>query len=164
MTRFSDNLYSGFQAATSAASSKSMVTLRKGQYTFSGAGNTTAVTRTGTLPPNTQNLRAELYITNAGSATVSNKITVSAGGTDLITITQFGSAQGVVSDTKAGVATFTYVASACANVPVPATSQTNGGEIPFAITFLPVSADKIGTYSLQLSFNRADTNTLGISS
>ena len=79
MTRYSDNIYSGFQALTSATSSKSAVSLRKGQYNLSGAGNTTAVTRNGVFPPNTQNLKAELYITNAGSATVSNKITISAG-------------------------------------------------------------------------------------
>lgn len=163
MTRYSDNIYSGFQALTSATSSKSAVTLRK-TYNFAGAGNTTAVTRLGVFPPNVQNLKATLYITNQGSATVSDKITVSAGGTDLITITSFGSSSGIASDTKVGVATFTYVASACANPPVPATNQTNGGEIPFAITFLPVSADKTGTYQIELSFGRADTNTLGVTS
>jgi hypothetical protein len=164
MTRYCDNIYSGFQALTSATSSKSPVGLNKGQYTFAGAGNATAVTKLGVFPPGTQNLSATLYITNAGSATVSNKITVSAGGTNLTTITSFGSSQGVATYTQAGVATFTYVASACANVPAPATSQTNGGEIPFAVTFLPVSADKIGTYSLVLDFNRADSNTLGVTS
>lgn len=161
MTRYSDNIYSGFQAPTSAASSKSAVVLRK-VYNFAGAGNTTAVTRAGTFPPNTQNLKATLYVTQQGSATVSNKITVSAGGQDLITLTQFGSANGIASDTKVGFATFTYIASACANPPVPTTNQTNGGEIPFAVTFVPVSADKTGTYQIEISFSRADTNTLGV--
>lgn len=163
MTRYSDNIYSGFQGLTSASTSKSAVVLRK-VYNFSGAGNAVAVTRAGTFPPNTQNIKATLYITQQGSATVSDKITVSAGGFDLITITSFGSATGVVGDTKAGVATFTYIASACANPPVPATNQTNGGEIPFAVTFLPVSADKTGNYQLEISFSRADTNTLGVTS
>lgn len=160
MTRYSDNIYSGYQALTSATSSKSAVVLRK-VYNFAGAGNTTAVTRNGVFPPGTQNLTARIFITQQGSATVSDKITVSAGGFDLVTITSFGSATGVAGDTKTSVATFTYIASACANPPVPA-STNNNGEIPFAVTFLPVSADKTGTYQLELTFNRADSNTLGI--
>jgi len=161
MTRYSDNIYSGFQAPTSAASSKSAVTLCK-TYNFTGAGSTTAVTRSGTFPPNTQNLSAELFIIANASATTSNKITVSAGGTNLITIDQFGSAQGYAAVTTTSLARFTVIASACATVAAPATNQTNGGEIPFSVTFLPVSADKTGSYQLCLTFNRADTNTLGI--
>lgn len=160
MTRYSDNIYSGFQGVTSAASSKSVVVLRK-VYNFSGAGNTTAVTRTGTFPPGVQNLTARIFITQAASATVSDKITVSAGGFDLVTIDQFGSAAGVAGDTKVGVARFTYIASACAQPPAPA-STNNGGEIPYALTFLPVSADKVGQYQIELTFNRADSNTLGV--
>lgn len=162
MTRYSDNIYSGFQGLTSAATSKSAVSLSK-TYNFAGAGNTTAVTRNGTFPPGAQNLLATLYITQQGSATVSNKITVSAGGKDLLTITSFGSANGVASFTTTSVATITYIASACASIPVP-TGANNGGEVPFAVTFVPVSADKTGTYQLELSFNRADTNTLGVTS
>lgn len=160
MTRYSDNIYSGFQSITSATSSKSAVVLRK-TYNFAGAGNTTAVTRNGVFPPGTQNLTARIFITQQASATVSNKITVSAGGFDLVTISQFGSATGVAGDTKVGVVLFTYIASACANPPVPA-STNNGGEIPFALTFVPVSADKTGTYQVELTFNRADSNTLGV--
>lgn len=163
MTRFSDNIYSGFQALTSATSSKSAVSLSK-TYNFAGAGNTTAVTRNGVFPSGSQNLYATIYITQQASATVSNKITVSAGGKDLLTVTSFGSATGVASFTTTGVATITYIASACASIPIPATSQTNGGEIPFAVTFVPVSADKTGTYQLILDYNRADSNTLGVTS
>lgn len=158
MTRYSDNIYSGFQAATSANSSKSCVVLRKVHNFNATTGSTTL---SGTFPPNIQNLTARIFITQQGSATASNKITVSAGGTDLITISQFGSATGVAGDTKAGVASFTYVASACAAPPVPA-STNNGGEIPYSVTFLKSSADKTGTCQIELSFNRADTNTLGI--
>lgn len=160
MTRFSDNIKSGFQSITSATSSASVVALRK-VYNFAGAGNTTAVTRSGVFPPGTQNLTARIFITQQGSATVSDKITVSAGGFDLVTIDQFGSATGVAGDTKTSVARFTYIASACASPPVP-TGANNGGEIPFAVTFVPVSADKTGTYQLEITFNRADSNTLGI--
>lgn len=161
MTRYSDNIYSGFQAVTSALSSKSVVRLTKGPYAFAGAGNTTAVTRTGVFPPGTQLLTARVWITQQGSATVSDKIVVSAGGTDLITIDQFGSATGTAADTKAGLARFTYVASACFAPPVPASSN-NGGEIPFSVTFTPVSADKTSVVNVELNFSRADSNTLGI--
>jgi hypothetical protein len=85
MTRFSDNIKSGFQAATSANSSASVVVLRK-VYNFAGAGAAAAVTRLGTFPPGAQNLTARLFVTQQASATVSNKITVSAGGFDLVTI------------------------------------------------------------------------------
>lgn len=162
MTRYSDNLLSGFQGLTSATSSVSPVTMRSNTFNFSGAGNGTAVTKLGVLPPGAQNLTATLFITNAASATTSDKITVSAGGQTLVTITSFGSAVGIASNTLAGVATFTYIVSACATVAAPATNQTNGGEIPYAVTFLPVSADKVGTYQLHLSFNRTISNTLGV--
>lgn len=162
MTRFSDNIYSGFEALTSGTSSRSPVMLCK-TYNFAGAGAAAAVTRTGTFPPQVQNLRAEIFITQQASATVSNKITVSAGGFDLVTIDQFGSATGVASDTKASVARFTYIASACANPPAPA-STNNGGEIPFSVTFLPVSADKTGTYQVKLTYNRADQGLFGTTS
>lgn len=161
MTRYADNIYSGVQALTSATSSVSPVGLRSNTFNFSGAGNGTAVTKNGVLPSGAMNLLATLFITNAASATVSDKITVSAGGQTLVTITSFGSAVGIASNTSTGVATFTYIVSACAVVAAPATGQNNGGEIPYAVTFLPVSADKVGTYQLHLSFNRAITNTLG---
>lgn len=161
MTRYSDNIYSGFQALTSATSSKSPVTLCK-TYNFSSSVGSS--TLKGVFPPGAQNLRAVLYITQNASATSSDAITVSAGGTTLFTITGFGSATGIASDTKAGVATFTYVASACASIPVPATNQTNGGEVPFAVTYVLSSANKLGSCQLKLEFNRADSNTLSVTS
>lgn len=155
MTAFKDNIYSGNIATTSANSSLSAVRLAK-TYNFAGNGTATAVTRSGTLPPNAENVMATLYVTNAGSANVSNKITVSAGGNNLIVIDQFGSAQGIASATLAAFARFTPVVSAMASPVAPAAS-TNGGEIPFSVTFLPVTDDTTGTYQLHLSFNRADT-------
>lgn len=157
MTRFADNIYSGFQAATSGASSYSPVNLSR-THRFTAVGGVTAITQTGTFPPNTQNLTGSLYILQQASATVSNKITVSAGGNNLLTIDQFGSALGYIpAVTVAGQGRFTMIASACATVAPPATGQTNGGEIPYAVTFLPVSADKTGVYQIVLDFNRADT-------
>lgn len=156
MTRFSDNVYSGFDALTSALASRSAVVLTK-TYNFSGAGSVTPVTRTGVFPPNVQNVLGALYITQQGSATVSNKITVSAGGNNLLVVDQFGSAAGVVPGvTVASVGRYTPVASACAN-PVAPSSTNNGGEIPFSITFLPVSADKTGTYQFTMTYSRQDT-------
>ncbi len=155
MTRYSDNILSGFQAATSAASSMSNVSLNK-THKFTAVGGTTAITQTGTFPPNTQNLSGYLYVIQNASATVSDKITVSAGGTNLFTIDQFGSAGGQAGSTTTSFARFTYLSSACATVAAPA-STTNGGEIPYAITFLPVSADKTGIYQVNLQFDRKDT-------
>lgn len=156
MTRYSDNIYSGFDAVTSALSSRSSVALNK-TYNFSGNGTATPVTRNGVFPPNTQNVSFELYVTQQGSANVSNKISVSAGGFNLMVIDQFGSAAGYGFQTTTSFARFTAVASAMANPPVPATGQTNGGEIPFAVTFLPVTDDTTGTYQLSITFNRSDT-------
>lgn len=163
MTRYADNIYSGFQAPTSGASSKSPVVLRK-THNFTNPGGTASVTQTGTFPPNTQNLRAELFIMNQGaSATASDKVTVSAGGVNLYAITGFGSAVGIGVATQAGFATFTVTVSAVATVVPPATNQNNGGEIPYSVTWVPSSAGRLAQYQLALTFNRADTNTLGTS-
>lgn len=156
MTSFKDNLYTGNLALTSATSSLSPVRLSK-TFTFSGNGSATQVTRSAVFPPNTENVIATLYVTNAGSANVSNKITVSAGGNTLVTLDQFGSAVGIGSASLAAFLRVTPIVSAMASPTAPATS-TNGGEIPFAVTFLPVTDDTTGTYQLHISFNRADTN------
>lgn len=155
MTQFKDNIYSGNIATTSANSSTSFVRLGK-TFNFAGNGTATAVTRSGVFPPNSENVAVMLYVTNAGSANVSNKITVSAGGNTLVTIDQFGSAQNIASNTLAAFARFTYVVSALASPVVPA-AVANGGEIPYSVTFLPVTDDTTGTYQLLISYNRADT-------
>lgn len=155
MTRYSDNILSGFQAATSATSSMSAVSLRK-THRFTAVGGTTPITQTGTMPPNTENLSGYLFVVANASATVSDKITVSAGGTNLFVIDQFGSAQGQSGGSLTSFARFTYVSSACAVV-APPTSANNGGEIPYSVTFVPVSADKTGIYQVHLTYNRKDT-------
>lgn len=154
MTRYSDNILSGYTAVTSALSSRSAVLLTK-SYNFSAV--TGSQTQKGTFPPGTQNLTATLFITQQGSANTTSKVTISAGGTDLVTITSFGSATGIAEFTTTGVATITYVASACQNVPVPATNQTNGGEVPFAITYAKDAGDPSSTFTVVLNFNRTDT-------
>lgn len=155
MTTYKDNVYSGNLALTSALSSMSPVRLSK-TFNFAGNGTATAVTRNAVFPPNVENVMATLYVTNAGSANVSNKITVSAGGNNLVVLDQFGSATGIASATLASFVRVTPVVSAMASPVAPAASN-NGGEIPFAVTFLPVTDDTTGTYQLHLSFNRADT-------
>ncbi len=157
MTLYSDNIYSGFIAATSAAQSAAPVRLSKThRFTQPAGGGAAAITVTGTFPPNTENLSAALYIIANSSATVSDKITVSAGGTNLLSITSFGSTSGYFSQTTTGLGTITVIASACYSVAAPATGQTNGGEIPYSATFLPVSASR-GDYQLVFHFNRKDT-------
>lgn len=155
MTSFKDNIYSGNIATTSGNSSLSAVVLRK-THVFNAVGGVAPITQTGTLPPNTESLSGYLFVVQNASATVSNKITVSAGGNNLFVVDQFGSAGGQSGGSLAGFCRFTYVASACSQ-PVAPTSANNGGEIPYAITFVPVSADKTGVYKLHLSFNRQDT-------
>lgn len=155
MTTFKDNIYSGNVATTSANSSQSFVRLGK-TFNFAGNGTASAVTQSGTFPPNTQNVQATLWITNAGSANVSNKITVSAGGNNLLVIDQFGSAQGMASSSTTSLVRFTPVVSAMA-APVAPAASSNGGEIPYSVTFLPVTDDTTGTYQVLLTFNRADT-------
>lgn len=125
-------------------------------FNFAANGTATAVTRTGTFPPNTENVIATLYVTQAGSANVSNKITVSAGGNNLVVLDQFGSAAGIGSASLAGFLRVTPVVSAMAS-PLAPTPSNNGGEIPYSVTFLPVTDDTTGTYQLHISFNRADT-------
>lgn len=155
MTRYSDNIYSGFVAPTSAACSKSYVQLGK-TFNFTALAGT-GVTLTGTLPPGTQNLYATLFITQQGSANTSNKITVSAGGTNLLTFDQFGSATGFLPGLSvASVGRLTIVASACAIVAAPATGQTNGGEIPISVTYLKDAGDPSCTCQLSLMYNRVD--------
>lgn len=148
MTRYSDNIYSGAQGLTSATSSKSAVGLTK-TFRFSGGSGT----RNFVLPSGVQNLDAKCYILAQGSAATSDSITVSANGTNLITFSGMGSATGVVRQTTAGLGTLTVVASACANLNANA-------EVSAAITL--ASVDTAADYQVQLFFNRADTNTLGV--
>jgi len=152
MTIFGDNIYSGNQAITSALQSVSPVQLTR-VHTFAqpATGGAVAVTQTGTFPQGTQNLDAKLFILVNGSATVSDKITVSAAGTNLLSFTAFGSAGGIVRQTTVGLGTYTPIASACAVV----TGAANA-DLSYSVTFLPVSASISTSYQLQLVFNRKD--------
>lgn len=147
MTVFGDNLYSGNLAVTSALSSTSPVVLSKTHRIAGGTGSTV----TGVFPQGTANLDAKLYIMLNASATVSDKITVSAGGTNLITITQFGSTAGVLRGTEVGLGVLTTTASACAVVAGAASS-----ELAYSVTYLANTAATGADYQLVLTFNRKD--------
>lgn len=141
MTTFADNIYSGQQALTSALSSQSEVVLSR-TFRFTGGG---APTQTFVFPAGVQNLNATCYIIQDGSAATTDTITVSAGGTDLITFSSMGSAAGVVETTLAALGTKTIVASAAANLSATA-------EVSAAITL--ASTDTATDYQVQLRFNR----------
>lgn len=141
MTAFGDNIYSGLIAATSGLSSFSSTVFNR-TFRFTGGG---AATQTFVLPTGVQNLNATCYIIQDGSAATSDSITVSAGGTTLITFSSMGSATGLVETTLAALGTKTVVASACANLSTTA-------EVSAALTL--ASTDTATDYQVNLTFNR----------
>lgn len=149
MTTFGDNIYSGNLALTSAQSSTSPVALRR-VHRIPGGG---AFSAAGVFPQGTQNLNARLYIMLNASATVSDKITVSAGGTDLITFTQFGSTAGLLEVTTTGLGIKTVVASACGLMPGAANA-----ELTYSIAYPANTAATGADYQLVLEFNRGAAN------
>jgi len=147
MTTFGDNILSGNIGVTSAASSVSPVLLTKTHRIAGGAGSTV----TGFFPKGTMALDASLYIMLNASATVSDKITVSAGGVDFITISQFGSTSGLLRDTTAGLGILTVTASACAIV-----AGAAAGDLQYSVTYPANTAATGADYLLQLTFSRKD--------
>lgn len=143
MTTFADNILSGDKVATSAASSFAPVILTR-TFRFAGTG-----TQTFTFPKNVENLDAKLFIMANGSAATTDRITVSAAGTNYLAFTSFGSAGGIVRQTTTGLGTYTPIASACASVSTTA-------EVTAAVTLL--SVDQAAVYQLQLMFNRSRTS------
>lgn len=141
MTGFADNIYSGSIAATSALSSMSEVQMSR-TFRFTGGG---AQTQTFVFPTGVQNLNASCYIIQDGSAATSDSITVSAGGTDLITFSSMGSAAGLVETTLAALGTKVVVASAASNL-------SSTAEVSAAITM--ASTDTATDYQVQIRFNR----------
>jgi len=148
MTIFGDNIYSGNQAVVSAQASYSPVDLTR-TFRFTGGG---AQTQEFVFPTGVQNLNAVCYIIQDGSAATSDSITVSAGGTTLITFSSMGSAGGVVETTLAALGTKTIVASAAANLSTTA-------QVSAAITL--ASVDTATDYQVKLTFNRIRTDING---
>lgn len=156
MTRYSDNIYSGFQGLTSAQSSKSAVLLGKTYFVSAGAAVTQVIA--GTFPPNTVNINTGVYVIQAGAATTSDNIILytngsASNGQKVLSFLAIGSAA------NQRYAPTSYITSAAAQPQPPATNQTNGGEIPFKVV---VSSTSTASYQIHITFNRLDTNTLGV--
>lgn len=155
MTRYSDNIYSGYQSVTSALSSRSAVDLCKVYNISAGTGVTQSIP--GTFPPGTQGISARLYVTQQGAATTSDNIILyvngsAANGQKVLSFLAVGSAAVSLTPT-------TFITSAAAQPPVPSNlTQNYSGEIPFKVV---VSSTSTAAYQIKLTFNRADTNTLG---
>lgn len=159
MTRFSDNIYSGREGVTSALSSQSPVMLCR-VHTFTNVGAAVGSTQTGTLPAHSENIVPRVFITTAGSATVSDKITVSAAGLDMVTFTSFGSSQGILDRTTTALGAVVVNASALAGPLATTPNGINGPEVSYSVTYLPSSASRNTVYKVILEFNRADRNFL----
>ena len=146
MTLFSDNLYTGNIAVTSALSSKSgAVYHRYHRYTAGGGG-----TQTGVFPVGTRNLDAKVWINSTTvSAATATTVVVSAGGTVMIAIAGIGSALGVLRNTQAGLGVITNTASATHVLSGAATA-----ELPYSVTMVKASGDTTGDYGIQLTFTR----------
>lgn len=146
MTLYTDNIYTGSIAITSALSSKSGALFSRTHRFAGGAGGT----QTGVFPAGTENLDVKVYIrAQTVSAATATRFTVSAGGTNLIAVTGIGSALGVLRNTQAGLGAITNTASATAVLAGAAAS-----ELSYSVTMVAASGDTTGDFSIQLLFNR----------
>lgn len=141
MTTFADNLQTGLEAMSSGTSSIAGAVYNR-TFRFTGGG---AQTQQFVLPTGVQNLNATCYIIQDGTAATTDSITVSAGGSTLLTFSSMGSASGLIETTLAGLGTKTVVASACANLSTTA-------EVSAALTL--ASTDTVTDYQVNLTFNR----------
>lgn len=148
MTTFADNVSSGLLGITSALASYSPCNYSR-TFRFTGGG---AQTQNFVLPQDVQNLNATCYIIQDGSAATTDSITVSAGGTTLITFSSMGSAAGLIETTLAALGTKVVVTSACANLSATA-------EVSAAITL--ASTDTATDYQVNLTFSRLRRDPLG---
>jgi len=147
MTLFSDNLYTGSVAITSALSSRSGTQFHR-YHRFTGGGNST---QTGVFPVGARNLDLAVWIRQqiTASAATNTRFTVSAGGTNLIAVAGIGSAAGVLRNTQAGLGTLTNTASATAVL-----TGAAAAELPYSITIVGASADTTSDFDIQLLFTR----------
>ncbi len=148
MTVFGDNIYSGNVSITSASTAASEITLTRTHRFNTGVSQT----QTGTFPRGAMNLDSKLYILANASATVSDKITVSAGGVNFLVWSSFGSASGIARQTTTSLATYTPVASACAVLVSAA-----GDDLTYSVTSLQGTDSPGSDYQLQLTFSRKNT-------
>lgn len=147
MTSWRDNILTGAPAVTSALSSLSPVRLSR-TFRFTGGSGTQSFV----FPTGVCNLNAVCYINANGSAATTDKITVSAAGTNLLSFTSMGSATGIVEVTTAALGTKTVIASACSVVTNTVT------EVTAAVTLL--STDTAADYQVTLLFDRIRQNLI----
>lgn len=150
MTVYSDNIYSGnlVGTLTSATTAASEIVLTRTHRLNTGVTQT----QTGVFPQGAMNLDSTLFILANASATVSDKITVSAAGVNLLVWSSFGSASGVARQTTAGLATYTPVASACAVIAGAAST-----DLSYSVTTAQGTDSTGSDYQLQLRFTRKNT-------
>lgn len=148
MTGYADNIYSGLQALTSGQASYAPVRLSR-TFRFTGGGTTN---QSFVFPQSVQNLTAVVYIEANGSAATSDSITVSAGGTNLISFASMGSATGLLAATTTSLGTRTIVASACANL---STTAEVSADVKLN------STDTATIYQVELTFTRLRIDPLG---
>lgn len=150
MTVYGDNIYSGnlVGTLTSATTPASEVTLTRTHRLNTGVTQT----QTGVFPQGAMNLDSVLYILANASSTVSDKITVSAAGTTLLTWSSFGSSQGIARQTTTSLATYTPIASACAVLTGAAST-----DLSYSVTTAQGTDSTGSDYQLQLRFSRKNT-------
>jgi hypothetical protein len=146
MTSFRDNILSGSPALTSAQSSLSPVVISR-TFRFSGGSGT----QNFVLPTGVENFDAKVYIVTNGSAATTDKITVSAAGTNMVTFSSMGSANGILRLTTTGLGVVTPVASAMV-------APTTTAEVTAAATLL--SVDGAAQYQLEVTYTRLRSNLI----
>lgn len=147
MTRYADGIESGNQAIVSSLASRAAVGLTR-THRFTGGGNQTW---TGVFPSNLAGFNSNLYIIANGSTATSDRIVVTASGTQqtLVTFAAMGSATGYLTGTTTGLGTKTIVASACWELNKVGLDEV---EVPF--TVILSSVDTATDYGLELFFRR----------
>lgn len=147
MTLYADGIESGILGVTSGLSTRSHMAVTR-YRNFVGGGNQTW---TGFFPYGSLMFHTRLHINAQGSATTSDRMTIStsAGSTTLVTYSSMGSATGMVGNsTITSLATVVNVTSACSKLG----PNVEGAEIPFQVILS--SVDTATDYSLQLEFVR----------
>lgn len=144
MTTFADNIYTGMPAIISANATRAPAMLTKRIRFTAPIG---AQTKQVTLPRGAQCLDANVFMVVNGTTATSDTCTISAGGTTLITISQFGSAGGVLRSTTSLQGIITNNASATMSM-----STVNDT----VVSLTTINTDATLDYVVELLFNRMD--------
>lgn len=156
MTRYTDNILSGRDALTSADASKSQVGLKRTYFVSAGAG--VNVTVSGVFPVGAQNVNAAVYVVQPGAATTNDNIILYANG-NAATGSKLLSFLAIGSAANQRYAPTSYITSACVFIPPAAAgAATYSGEVPFQVI---VSSVSTASYSIEITFDRGNSTTLG---